>query len=82
MSQQSSECFYVPLNCSEGEDITSNGIYNSETIEDINDNNDTVDKFLITYGKDSALAKIIFSLFLINPLLKMLCLGKNKTLIH
>ena len=69
MSQTTADCHYVPLNCSDND---------NDTILDISDfdlNDDTVDKFLMTYGKDSLLTKIIFSMLLMNPLTNLFVTG-------
>ena len=79
MSQSTADCHYVPLNCSDNDN-------DNDTIIDISDfdlNDDTIDKFLMTYGKDSLLTKIIFSMLLMNPLTNLFVTGiiYNKQLI-
>lgn len=68
----SDECFYMPLNSDTNEEeINSNYL---KTMTDFDPYNDNIDKFLIEYGKNTY-AKIIFSLLLLNPLVKLLCSG-------
>ncbi len=69
MSKQGEYC-YVPLNCSDGEDD-----YITQNISDFEIHDDNVDKFLKIYAKDSIFAKIIFTMFLMNPAFRLLFSG-------
>lgn len=73
MAQVQEEGFYVSIENIEDEECDFGNI--SEIVANSENEDDIVDKFLKTYGKDSTLAKIIFSMFLMNPLLKILCSG-------
>jgi len=76
MSQ--ADCCYVPLNCNSDNIENDESLINETYFTDNNDfetNDDCVDKVLKTYGKESIIAKIIFSMFLMNPLLKLLITG-------
>ena len=75
MSQPTGECCYVPLNSYEEVFINNNNNDTNDTIVDFDDQDDNVDKLLKTYCKDSYWAKIIFSFFLMNPLLRIICTG-------
>jgi hypothetical protein len=77
MSQSIEEGFYVSINNTEDEEFDFGNI--SEIVPNFEPKDDGVDKFLKIYGKDSVLTKLIFSIFLMNPLLKILCSCKNNS---
>lgn len=69
------DCCYIPISEYNNDEDDSFNTYNNLTICDFDPKLDNVDRFLIEYGRDSSLVKILFSLLLLNPLFKLLVSG-------